>query len=368
MPAKKKTKKKTTKKSTKAETAMKTDDTPKEETASRRLTVEEVAPEDKPAETSVSETPVTEPAPETPSDSETTSESSDDMTKSETSAPVTSFSLVGQDSSSTPSTEAAPETPGSSTETSVDSNPLTTPRPSTPETSTMASTMDSSASEPLDLTASVEPSTPAAQGDTAAPAETKDASGDWLSSSSNSSGTMSKQKGSKMKFVLIFLVVVAILAAVGGGIYYYTQNVSEDSSQQSLSGPSPQPQVVSPTATPTPTSEPVDYSKLSLEILNGSGTAGEAGKVEDLVSDLDFDTVDTGNADSYDYEKTEVSLKESVSQTAYNEIKELLSKDYTVVAGETLSDDYEYDVQIVVGSSGAEEGSMETSPTPTEAQ
>jgi len=85
-----------------------------------------------------------------------------------------------------------------------------------------------------------------------------------------------------------------------------------------------------------------------IQVQNGSGEEGVAGKMKTALGDLGYDSVETSNADNFDYKNVTIKAKDSVSAEA-TKIKSLL-KDYTVeeeVA--TLSDDSAYDIIVVVG-------------------
>jgi len=69
------------------------------------------------------------------------------------------------------------------------------------------------------------------------------------------------------------------------------------------------------TPTPKPTVNPVDKatgidrSKLSIQVLNGSGTAGVGKKASDYLESLGYNVVQVGNADSFNFEKTTIQIK-----------------------------------------------------------
>ena len=97
------------------------------------------------------------------------------------------------------------------------------------------------------------------------------------------------------------------------------------------------------------TKEKIDFVDYKVSILNGSGVAGEAGKVEELLKDVRFEDMDTGNADSYDYTDTEIRMKDGTPKAVYTAVKEALSDNYSVSKGDSLNDDADYDVIVMVG-------------------
>lgn len=153
-----------------------------------------------------------------------------------------------------------------------------------------------------------------------------------------------------MKVVLIVIVLIAIGGAVAGGIYYYKSSVGTTVIEKiEVETEGDEQNSDEQTATPKP--EEVDYSEITVSILNGSGVAGEAGNVANLIEDLGASKPNTGNADSYDYTTTTVSQKESVPSKLFENIKENLSEEYIVEKSDTpLEEDSSYDIIIIVGT------------------
>lgn len=148
-----------------------------------------------------------------------------------------------------------------------------------------------------------------------------------------------KRSPRKFLYVLGAVVVVLILLNV----------VRFISSKASKSTPTPTPtptitvETPSPTEQPSPSASPtstpvssvdktsgLDRAKLSVNVQNGSGVAGAAGKVSDLLKSLGYDVVGTGNADNFNY--TNVTIKVKSSQQSYLPVlnKDLSSNSYSV--------------------------------------
>ena len=95
------------------------------------------------------------------------------------------------------------------------------------------------------------------------------------------------------------------------------------------------------TPTPKPTVNPIDKatgidrSKLSIQVLNGSGATGAAKKASDFLEGLGYNVIKIGNADSSDYSSTEIQI--SSAQSKYLDLlKKDLSTNYTI--GNTSTD------------------------------
>ena len=159
----------------------------------------------------------------------------------------------------------------------------------------------------------------------------------------------------KVKTPIFWILIpgIFILGAILGGIIFYQKGINTTDVK---STPTPIP-TSSPivSSTPTPASEAdVDISEFKVSVFNGSGTAGEAGKVKTLLVDAGFTVVSTGNAATYDYTKTIIKAKSSVDDSVIQKIKKALSEDYVVGDNQTLSSSSTTDIQVVVGSSKAE--------------
>lgn len=173
-----------------------------------------------------------------------------------------------------------------------------------------------------------------------------------------------------------FLILIGVLVLLGLLVYAGTrflgtgsENPEEEGevlptaviAPSSTPGPSPDKETPTPTeeaeeeeededVTPTKSagSTTLDKSSLVIQVLNGSGISGEAGKVQASLEDLGYTDVTTGNADSFDYEDLTISVK----STKANFLKALetdLSDSYTIGDTDTSLASSEYDVVIIVG-------------------
>ncbi|OGM18890.1 hypothetical protein A2686_05145 [Candidatus Woesebacteria bacterium RIFCSPHIGHO2_01_FULL_38_10] len=166
--------------------------------------------------------------------------------------------------------------------------------------------------------------------------------------------TKELEKGGKpkLKILAISLLTFAILGSLAGGIYYYQKNVTKENDvgeESTLSTETP-----SPIPSPTPTSQEIDLTKYKINILNGSGIAGEAGKVSDILVSTGFSKPVTANAKSYDFTATKVSLKEDVDEKVYEKIREALNSYSLEKSVEKLNKDSSYDIEIIVGNKKAD--------------
>lgn len=158
---------------------------------------------------------------------------------------------------------------------------------------------------------------------------------------------------SKQKSPVFWILIpgIFILGAILGGIVFYQNNVT---SNETKTTPTPQASTAA-IATTVPSASPsAKISEFDIAIYNGSGIAGEAGKVKTLLESAGFTVVSTGNAATYDYTKTIIKAKSSIDASVITKLKETLSKNYSVGDSQTLSSSSTTDIQIVVGSSKTE--------------
>jgi len=164
-------------------------------------------------------------------------------------------------------------------------------------------------------------------------------------------------KGKKV-FIIVF-VLVLIAGIIAGGFIYYKSRVSPSDKSQVDNEVIPTP-TSAESVTPTPTAE-VKMETYKVSILNGSGIPGEAGKVKDLLTKEGFKEITTGNAESYNFTISEISLKKATPDAVYQAVKKALSGYKIIKQEKALEDTSKVDVQIIIGSSKAE-----TTPTPSQ--
>jgi len=102
-----------------------------------------------------------------------------------------------------------------------------------------------------------------------------------------------------------------------------------------------------PSPTPTPTIV-VEKEKIRIKVLNGSGTPGKAATVKEVLRKKGYQEILTGNADNFDYEKTEVLIKKE-KNNLISLIKEDL-KEYVASFKVNILDEKDAsDIIIIIG-------------------
>ena len=151
------------------------------------------------------------------------------------------------------------------------------------------------------------------------------------------------------KIVLLFLLAFGLTIGAIYGISRANFDLASAGSMLSFAKPTATP-TPSPEPSPTPTPTPeLNKEELRIKVLNGSGISGKASDVKNALNEAGYQEILTGNADAFDYEQTEIQVKES-SMDYYDALKEDLSDYVTLGKPETLDEDDAADVIIIVGT------------------
>jgi hypothetical protein len=167
----------------------------------------------------------------------------------------------------------------------------------------------------------------------------------------------------KKKNVGVKIAILVVLLLLIGGVAWYLLSSDNPFSSSAIT-PTPTAAVVNemPTEAPSPTPMTVSKDQLKVQVLNGTGIPGEAGLLQKAMQDLGFTSIDTGNADTKDYTKTEVSYSSNVSDDVRAEVSAKLQSMYTTVMVSDVVPSG-VDIKVITGTrTGA--ASIKT-PTPT---
>jgi len=165
-----------------------------------------------------------------------------------------------------------------------------------------------------------------------------------------------------------FVIIGIILLLSLGGFFWYrsAQSKSTDTTKESIDT------TKKPTNTPTP--KETRKNAYSIEILNGSGIEGEAGRTQELLKGAGYNIVSTDNADNYDYGETVIRAGSSINEKWLDALRKKLGNKYSVQSKtENLNaSDSDADVVVIVGNLDDNGDSMveatpieDTTPTPT---
>lgn len=158
-----------------------------------------------------------------------------------------------------------------------------------------------------------------------------------------------EEETEKSNYLWIIIPTALLVGALVGGLITYFSGISKLSMETATPSPVATAQAqteVKPTATPQST---IKREDLKIQILNGSGISGEAGKAKTLLEGLGYKNVDTGNASSSDFAETEIAIKAASKDALATVIKDLSSKYSAVEAAKPLATTSKYDLVITIG-------------------
>ena len=160
-----------------------------------------------------------------------------------------------------------------------------------------------------------------------------------------------EKKSQSLTFILVTVLVALFVVLLSGGVYVYvTGTQSQTLGETPLPTSTPPVAQESPEASASPTAVPkADLAKYTVNILNGSGKIGEAGKVKTLIEKEGFKVGNTGNAASFDFEETVIQAKTDVPEAVVNQLTEAITG-YVTSVGTALKESSTYDIVITVGS------------------
>lgn len=165
-----------------------------------------------------------------------------------------------------------------------------------------------------------------------------------------------KKRGRRIgrRGILILLVIIALVV---GFLIFRRQNPTVEIEPDKTTSIDE----TSTTTSPTPSPEPIERDEATIEVLNGTGIAKEAGFLQGQLEDLGYSQIDVGNADEEDYVKTTVTFVSSLPKEVIDEITAELEEIYEKVKTNATDSEGDYQVQIITGYRKGH------TPTPTEA-
>ena len=162
-----------------------------------------------------------------------------------------------------------------------------------------------------------------------------------------------KKSNGAIKWIIVVLGVIAIVAA---GIFFIMKTSTDSETATATPTPVVDDRLTAvatpePTATPSPTpsAKPVDRSEIKVEVLNGTGTAGDAGLVKSALEDLEITEITVGNADEQEETDTTVTYSDKLDLALIDEIVAELEKTFAEVKTKkgTIAGDFQ--IRIVTG-------------------
>lgn len=164
-----------------------------------------------------------------------------------------------------------------------------------------------------------------------------------------------EKKGGMFKWVV---VIVGLIVIVVAGIFFIMSSSSGSSNTTSTSDTNssgslstfPTPEVTStPTPTPTATPEPVDKSKIKVEVLNGTGTPGDAGLAKSAIEDLGYENVEASNAEEQSETDTTITYSRDLDQATIDELVTAIEKVFSTVKTRRGTIAGDFDIRVLTG-------------------
>jgi len=93
----------------------------------------------------------------------------------------------------------------------------------------------------------------------------------------------------------------------------------------------------------------VNLAEIRVEVLNGSGIAGLAGEVADILEAQGFADIETGNADNFEYENTQIQYLPDIDEQVLIEVERALNDDFELEKEDSLTEEDELDLRVIVG-------------------
>ncbi len=156
----------------------------------------------------------------------------------------------------------------------------------------------------------------------------------------------SQEKNAKWLWLLIVLIIIGAL------VFAYIRGIGPFGALKNQAGETASPTPFEETSTfieSSPEAE-LDRSEAQVRVLNGSGTAGVASSMKDLLEGKGWKVESVGNAPNFDFENTVLRFKESFKKFA-DLLSGDLSGDYSVtVSDDDLSATDSADVEVIVGA------------------
>ncbi len=180
-----------------------------------------------------------------------------------------------------------------------------------------------------------------------------------------------KENWSKSSIVKwVFVIVGIFLIAIAGVWYVFNSSMgsggtspSPTSSSELRSFATLEPEVE---PTPSPTPEPISKSDIRINILNGTGKAGEASFLKGELEDAGYENIEIANAPSQDETRTTATFSEKVGQDEVDEITKILEDIYETVRVRKSEISGDFDIEILTGPRKKSEASSSTkSPSPS---
>ncbi len=167
-----------------------------------------------------------------------------------------------------------------------------------------------------------------------------------------------QQTGNKKDRTAIIVVIFVLVILIGGFLVFRQSNKSVQKKSAVV-----QKTQLSPTEKPK-----IDKSSVKIQVLNGTGTPGQAGIAIDALKKAGYnpDNIKAANAKTYDNKVTTITARDSFDDVA-SDIKDTLKANFNdiVIDSTHLDKTSEFDIVVVTGGKIFQEATPTTSATST---
>ncbi len=156
-----------------------------------------------------------------------------------------------------------------------------------------------------------------------------------------------KSKPSRLLLATVIVLVALTVAAIGvvGKQMFFNSNTSP----RTIVADDTTAPTDTPEPTPSPTPEVTSKDKVKIQVLNGSGVTGQAGKIATIIEKADFTSPDAGNAGVSDQIGTIVEYSPKVDMKIVDEIVALMKETFKSVDTKVNASLVTYHIVITTG-------------------
>lgn len=166
-----------------------------------------------------------------------------------------------------------------------------------------------------------------------------------LTSQTNVKQTSEKQFPVIKSFILAVFISCLILS---GLVFFFSKKVDMKNVQESVKESSSSPTVLAEKVVEATKEAVLNKSELRIRVENGTGLTNVASKGKELLTQKGYLVVEIGNAQRFDYNSTEIQIKDSKKLFGDGLVKDL-APSYKSVLGKALDESKSYDVLVIIG-------------------
>lgn len=153
------------------------------------------------------------------------------------------------------------------------------------------------------------------------------------------------------KQYILFALSIILLASSVGYFLYWKGIIKVPFLTSSEIKPGKPANIIAPSATSSisPTVEPlIDKTSIKIQILNGSGVEGQAGKIGEILKRIGFSNVTTANTDNLG-QKTTITYSKLIPKNLLTDITDAIKNDFPSPVLQEATKSTEFDIIITTG-------------------